>query len=156
VGEDVTFTVRSRGSGDPVGGVDLYAIGPPLKGFLPAPSGAMDADSSTLETLVRENGFFIGTTNERGEYVHAFDEAGGFVIVGIKAGYSPALGFVRVGDWSGLGQFLPSREGAGGETRRSGPAMEDRRFGGMGVLDKLAPRLQGPQAGLRGLPWRQD
>jgi hypothetical protein len=139
VGEEVRFTVTDRETGDPIAGVDMYGVGSPLSGLPGMSLGLMDGNSSSLEGLVSERGFNIGTTNENGQCEYTFDEAGGFLIVGIKDECSPALGFVRVGGWEGLDQLLPRVGHLGEESRRVDTVLGPGQWRFLGLREGLVP-----------------
>lgn len=139
VGEVVRFTVTDREMGDLVVGVDMYGIGSPFGGLLSMPLGLMDGNSSSLEGLVEEKGFHIGTTDGKGQCEYTFDEAGGFLIVGIKDECSPALGFVRVGSWEGQHELLPRVRPWGEESRRVDPVPERGQWRFLGFREGLVP-----------------
>ena len=46
------------------------------------------------ESLLNRYGEFLGYTNGAGKLMHAFDEAGGYLLIAFKAGYRP--GFDRI------------------------------------------------------------
>jgi len=141
VGEEVTFTVTERGSGTPVVGVDLYAVESPFTGLMPMLPGVLGGNPTSLEEMVSDSGFQIGTTDGSGQCTYTFDETGGFMIVGIKDGYIPALGFVRVGGWRGLQQLLPRAEKLGEGLGRKGPVALQARA--IAVTDNWIGVLQG-------------
>jgi len=121
VGEEVTFTVTEHGTGTPVADVDLYALESPFTGLMPTMPGLMGGNTTSLEEMLSDSGFQIGTTDGSGQCTWAFDEAGGFIIVGVKDGYVPAVGFVRVGGWRGLQQLLPRTTQLDEAAGRNGP-----------------------------------
>jgi len=86
---------------------------------MPMPPGVAGGNATWLEEIVSDRGFQIGTTDGVGQCTWTFDEAGRWLIVGIKDGYLPALGSVRVGAWLALQQALPRTtqlgEAVGGE-----------------------------------------
>jgi len=124
VGEQVTFTVTERGTDTPVADVDVYAIGSPFADLMPMLPGVVGGNATWLADMVGDRGFQIGTTDGGGQCTWTFDEAGRWLIVGIKEGYLPALGSVRVGGWLALQQALPRTARLGEattETGREGP-----------------------------------
>ena len=86
VGQPVTFKVVDRESGSPIEGASMYALdGLDLK---------MEADSDVrpqIEDVVAAHGESLGSTDENGELVYSFEEAGKYIIVAIKEGYRPGI-----------------------------------------------------------------
>jgi hypothetical protein len=142
VGEEVTFTVTERGTSTPVADVDLYAVESPFRGLLRTLPGILDGNRTSLKEMLTDSGFQIGTTDGSGQCTWTFDEAGGFIIVGVKDGYIPALGFVRVGGWPGLQQLLPRAQRLGENLGQKGPvALQARAIGATGSSAGLLHRL---------------
>lgn len=105
VGEVVTFTSVTRGSGTVVEGVALYALSWPFCGaalMTPIEAG----ETSWLEQLATDDGEYLGVTNLEGELDHSFSEEGMYIIVGIKEGYVPGVGFIRIGEVNGLAGLM--------------------------------------------------
>jgi len=107
VGEDITFTATTRGTGTPVEGVELYALSVGSIGPLVLNLPQNDAGRFSLSEMVVENGEYLGATNASGELKCQFAEEGIYLIVGIKDGYVPDVTFVAVGLFDGLRQILP-------------------------------------------------
>ncbi len=156
VGEDVTFTAKTRGTGSPVEGVALYAVGAPFADFLPASVAAITGGTESLEQWAAGHGFYIGTTNGNGQFVCAFEEDGAYLIVGVKDGYAPGFAFVRVGQWSEPGQLLPQLKKSGEELGRSGPALESRRLQGLSLLERVLPAMKATGLQLHAGPLQQQ
>ena len=106
-GEDITFTVKTKGTGTPVNEVALYALSKNSIGSVPLFLPQNDIESFTLSEVVVESGEYLGMTGDSGEFTCQFNEAGIYVIVGTKDGYVPGVTFVAVGLFDGLRQILP-------------------------------------------------
>jgi hypothetical protein len=107
VGEDITFTARTKGTGTPVDEVALYALSRGSIGSVPLFLPQNDTDGYSLSEVVIENGEYLGMTNDSGEFTCQFEEAGIYIIVGTKDGYVPGITFISVGMFDGLRQILP-------------------------------------------------
>ena len=96
VGERVTITVTERGTGDAVKDAGVWALARESAELLKAEmegirqSGDVAAVQSALEQSVNIRGIFLGTTNGSGKVKHAFEQAGGYLLVTLKPGYFPA------------------------------------------------------------------
>ncbi|UCG83521.1 MAG: hypothetical protein JSW38_01500 [Dehalococcoidia bacterium] len=107
IGESVNFAARTKGTGTPVDGVDLYIMEPSW-----LRSGAINLkdivkEGKALEQMAIENGEYIGTTDENGKWIYQFQEKGIYLVVGIKEGYVTGITSVYIGQFGGLRQLLP-------------------------------------------------
>jgi hypothetical protein len=142
VGEDITFTATTRGTGTPVDDVALYALSMGSIGRIPMPLPQTDVQNFSFSEMVVESGEYLGATNEFGELKHQFSEAGIYLIVGIEDGYVPGITFVFVGQFDGLRQVLPRFSQFGEGLGLKGLLPQLKQFGeGLG-LKELLPQLK--------------
>ncbi|HEY42035.1 MAG TPA: hypothetical protein G4O18_09325 [Dehalococcoidia bacterium] len=103
VGEEVTITVFERGTQQPVENALVFAVSPGAAEALQAEMTTLREDTTVdvasidYEALARRYGELIGITNEYGEVHHAFDKAGRYLLIAVKADYLP--GFARINIW---------------------------------------------------------
>jgi len=142
IGEDITFTVLTKGTGAAVSGADLYVVEFPLFRSTSMNIKDLITREAALQQFAIDNGVQIGTTNEEGQYVHQFDAAGVYLVVGIKDEYMPGFTFIPVGQFDELRPMLPQikefGEGLGQRwtLRQFGP------FAGEDGLNIPFPRIQ--------------
>ena len=97
VGQPVTIKVTERGIGKPVEGAGVWAIPKDaiqgLKDKLAALKQGSDPASveAAVETELSASGFRIGTTDNSGRVVYAFQQPGGYLLVAWKPRYWPAF-----------------------------------------------------------------
>jgi hypothetical protein len=106
-GDDVTLSARTRGTGIPVEGVDLYIMEPRFFVSKTINLKEIVAKGLTPEQMAIDNGIYIGTTDENGRRIYQFQEMGLYLVVGIEDGYLPGIATVYVGQFGGLRQLLP-------------------------------------------------
>ena len=96
------MTVFDRRTQDPVEGAGVWALTRDEASALQeqitsATEASEDSDAEMdYESLVSVYGIFLGRTNERGQLQHAFDEAGRYILVTVKAGYFPGFGIIGI------------------------------------------------------------
>ena len=102
VSEEVTMTALQRGTQELVEGAGIWALTREEAEVLREEwtamreSGEVAPQEGDYESLVSIHGEFLGRTNGSGQLRHAFDEAGGYLLVVIKQGYRPGFNFIRV------------------------------------------------------------
>ena len=102
VSEEVTMTALQRGTQELVEGAGIWALTREEAEVLREEwvalreSGEVAPQEGDYESLVSIHGEFLGRTNGSGQLKHAFDEAGGYLLVVIKQGYRPGFNFIRV------------------------------------------------------------
>jgi hypothetical protein len=102
VGQEVTIGVLEQGSGAPVEGAFVFALSRDNAEIFQAEVAALREDSTVADadkdyrSLADVYGELIGITNENGEVQHAFDEAGWYLLVAVKAGYYPGFAPIAV------------------------------------------------------------
>jgi hypothetical protein len=103
VGEEVTITVFRRVTHEPIEGALVFAVSPDAAEALQTEittlreDTTVDVASIDYEAMARRYGELIGITDEYGEVQHAFDTAGRYLLIAVKAGYLP--GFARINIW---------------------------------------------------------
>jgi hypothetical protein len=103
VSEDVTMTVFQRRTEEPVQGAGIWALSRENAEVLREEMKALHEDISIAaeekdyESLVDIHGDFLGRTDEDGQLVHAFTEAGGYLLVAVKKGYLPGFSPIGIG-----------------------------------------------------------
>jgi len=100
VGETVTITVSDRWNQEAVKDADVWALTRDgATAFREAVNALKEQGTPRSEidflSLVGAHGTLIGTTNGNGQLHYAFSEAGGYLLVAVKADYFP--GFARIG-----------------------------------------------------------
>jgi hypothetical protein len=104
VGENVTINVFQRGTGDAVKDAGVWAFSREDAESLRAEistvreSGDQDALESTVNEACDLHGIFLGTTNGAGKVHHAFEDAGGYLLVTCKPGYFPGWKGIMIVD----------------------------------------------------------
>lgn len=97
VEENVTIIVYQRGTEDPVKDAGVWAFtredAESLKADMAGirESGDQDAIDVAMESACDVYGIFLGTTNGAGTVKHAFEDAGGYLLVSVKRGYFPGF-----------------------------------------------------------------
>ena len=100
-GAEITITAFQRITNDPVEDAGIWALTRNELETLKSELQALRQDTSTAaeekdyEAVVSVYGFLLGRTDEDGELDHAFEEAGGYLLVAVKRGYHP--GFAPIG-----------------------------------------------------------
>ena len=95
VGEEVSMTVFQRSNQNPVKDAAVWALthqnAETLKEQIAQlrEEGNGSLQDVDWESLVSPIGIFLGTTKGNGQLEHTFTEGGSYVLVTIKAGYSP-------------------------------------------------------------------
>ncbi len=80
----------------PVAGVNVYAIKSTLaEGVFGQMRDRNNATTDNYTAMVKEKGFFIGTTDIKGQLDYIFKETGKYVLVAVKDGYR--ADFTRIG-----------------------------------------------------------
>lgn len=101
VGKEISMTVFQRGTQEPVEDAGVWALSRDKVESLREEFTALREDSSLsaeekdYEALVSRHGNFLGRTDEAGQLVYAFSEAGGYLLIAVKRGYVP--GFAPIG-----------------------------------------------------------
>jgi hypothetical protein len=101
VDERVTMTVTQRGTEDPVKDASVWAftrnnietLMEKLKELREAGTPMNEVD---WDELANEYGFFIGTSNGSGKVMHAFSEAGRYLLLATKPGYLPGRSGIAI------------------------------------------------------------
>jgi hypothetical protein len=102
VGEEVTMTVYQRGTGEPVEKAGVWAVTrdnvEALKQNMTAlrENDTISAAEMDYESMANIYGIYLGHTDENGQLSHAFEEAGGYLLVAIKGGYIPGFASIRI------------------------------------------------------------
>jgi hypothetical protein len=107
IGEGMTFTAKTKGTGTPVEGVDLHIIKPSWLRSGTINLKDIGKAGKALEQMTIESGEYIGTTDENGQWIYQFQEEGIYLVVGIKEGYVTGITTVNIGQFGGLRQLLP-------------------------------------------------
>jgi uncharacterized lipoprotein YmbA len=95
VDENVTITVFQRGTQDPMKDAGVWAFtredAASLKDQIAGirESGDKSQIDAAIEEACNVYGMFLGTTNGAGKVKHAFEEAGGYLLVTWKQGFFP-------------------------------------------------------------------
>jgi len=102
--EEVTFTVFEREDGSAVDGAEVYAVSLPLElstadadKLFKSKLHALEDANTGLEEILKEYGQYLDTTDETGQITHAFAEAGRYLIIAVKDGYTPGVIRISVG-----------------------------------------------------------
>ena len=113
VDEDVTMKVFQRGTGDPVGGADMWAFSwDQTDSLKESMSDIRSLDSSVLDyESISSNagGIYLGQTNNSGELTHAFNDTGKYLLLTFKDGYWPGFRWIKITELQ-PGETLPSNE----------------------------------------------
>jgi hypothetical protein len=116
VDEDVTITVFQRMTEETVEGAGIWALSREKVEVLREDMKALREDTSVAaeerdyESLVDIHGDFLGRTDEDGQLIHAFAEAGSYLLVAVKRGYVPGLSPIGVGiEPKAIGLHAPRR-----------------------------------------------
>ncbi len=152
--EDVTFTVKTKGSGTLIEGVDLYGINLNDATDSSIRSGNlkdMESKAYELAEMATDNGFYIGTTNGDGQYAYQFDEEGRYLVIGIEEGYIPAVTYITIGQFGILRERIGSFENLlpeDGDVEGTTPGIKRFRQGWGNIFPQIGglKRMQ-PQAG---------
>jgi hypothetical protein len=103
VGETVTIGVSERSTGEAVEGVFVFALSRDNAVALNQEiteireAGEIAVVDIDYKALADCYGELIGITNEAGEVTHAFDEAGWYLLLAVKADYLPGFAPIRIG-----------------------------------------------------------
>ena len=97
VGKPVTIKVNEWHSHKPVAEADVYAVKveDAKKALITVDKTDYNALMGQYTTIAKENGAYIGKTNNGGVLTHKFEEQGRYLLVAFKDGYRP--GFTRIG-----------------------------------------------------------
>ncbi len=91
VGQETTFAVSDRKTGQPVPSAVLFAFSRALPVDV-----TLDGVEVDPEVAANWGGIILGRTNESGKLVYTFQQEGGYLILGAKRGYVPGLSKIYV------------------------------------------------------------
>jgi hypothetical protein len=103
LGEEVTITVKQRGTGNPVSAAGVWAVSrtdlqvlkEELQELKAANNGNLkDADR---ESVLNSMAISLGKTDENGQVKYSFQSAGGYALIAAKKGSIPAITGIAIG-----------------------------------------------------------
>jgi len=101
IGESVTISVKEKHTREAVAQADVYALkvggsGEAI-GLIMRAEVRVDSNATeNLATAVREKGALIGKIDNNETLVHTFTEAGHYVLIAIKSGYTPDFARIQI------------------------------------------------------------
>jgi hypothetical protein len=103
VGEKIIITVTDKETQEKVKEAGVWALSgdkaESVKAQFTSQKAGSDQDAlaAQIENSLNVNGVFLGKTNGDGKVQHAFDNAGGYLLVTFKRGYVPAFKPILIG-----------------------------------------------------------